>query len=563
MKKLYFFIYNLILYISLPFFVVIMLVLYLIKNKHASGFFCKLAPYLSFTKNHKNNIEKNKYIWIHAVSVGEVNAAFYFINLLLHRINNKKIYLSVVTRTGYAHAVKKFSGMPVSVIYFPYDFLFSVKSIIKLLNPICFISMETEIWPNLFNKLNETNTPIFILNARLSERSFKSYYKFRFFFAYIFKCVDLVACISQDYYNKFIKLGVDEYKLHITGNMKFDIAQKEEIEKLKKEGIKYKSAIIENIDEITGIQQNNCGIADGKQHDDNSYDNGGINLINTDTAKANKNKSGSERYATKIIIAGSTHEKEEQIVLDLFLRLTEAIESKDNRKIKFYLMIAPRHPERFRYVYELIKKYKFNHIKISDLIINGGKNIDNAAGSRNEPDEPVKENKEYVADINCSEEYSSSYKINNSRESNFAKEAIANSKKVKSCAGSYSNSSVILIDKMGILNALYSIADIAFVGGSMIPAVGGHNMLEPLSFGVPVVFGNFVENFQQIADELISSGAGIMAANPEELFTAVYSFINNEKKSFEASAKALEIIERNQGSSLNNLNLLMNFCNII
>ncbi|RZD16935.1 MAG: hypothetical protein EVJ46_01470 [Candidatus Acididesulfobacter guangdongensis] len=541
MKKLYFFIYNLILYISLPFFSVIMLVFYLIKNKHASGFFYKLAPYLSFAKNHKNNIGKNKYIWIHAVSVGEVNAAFYFINLLLRRINNKKIYLSVVTRTGYAHAVKKFSGTPVSVIYFPYDFLFSVKSIIKMLNPVCFISMETEIWPNLFNKLNENNTPVFILNARLSEKSFKNYYKFRFFFSYIFKCVDLAACISQDYYNKFIKLGVEEYKLHITGNMKFDIAQKEEIEKLKKEGIKYKNAIIEAIDEITGITQNNSGIADGKQHDggydsSDNYDSGNIKSLNTDTAntafaKTMKNKSDSESCIAKIIVAGSTHEKEEQIILDLFVRLTEAVESKDNHKIKFYLMIAPRHPERFRYVYELIKKYKFNYIKVSDLIINGSK-------------------------------YNKNYKIDSSHEGNSANEIIANSKKIKPCTHSCSNSSVVLIDKMGILNTLYSIADIAFIGGSMVPAVGGHNMLEPLSFGVPVVFGNFVENFQQIADEIASSGAGIAAANPEELFTAVYSFINNEKKSSEASAKALEIIERNQGSSLNNLNLLMNFCKI-
>ncbi len=533
MKKLYFFIYNFILYISLPLFLVIMLIFYLIKNKHASGFFYKLAPYLSFTKNHKNNIGKDKYLWIHAVSVGEVNAAFYFINLLLQRIKNnnknKKIYLSVVTRTGYDNAVKKFSGMPVSVIYFPYDFLFSVKSIIKLLNPICFISMETEIWPNLFNKLNENNTPIFILNARLSERSFKNYYKFKFFFAYIFKCIDLVACISQDYCNKFIKLGVEKYKLHITGNMKFDIAQKEEIEKLKKDGVKYKSAIIEAIDEITGIERNNGAIADEQQDDDNYYARNSCNhgnniyLINnnidtgTDTANtAMQNKSpDGENYIAKIIVAGSTHDKEEQIILDLFLRLTEAIKSKDNRKIKFYLIIAPRHPERFRYTYELIKKYKFNYLKISDLIINGGRN--------------------------------------------------ANNKRIKSCAGSYSysNGSVILVNKMGILNTLYSIADIAFVGGSMIPSVGGHNMLEPLSFGIPVVFGNFVENFQQIADELVSSGAGVAVANSEELFNAVYSFISNEKKSSEASVKALEIIERNQGSSLNNLNLLMNSCDII
>jgi 3-deoxy-D-manno-octulosonic-acid transferase len=530
MKKLYFFIYNLILYISLPFFLAIMFVLYLIKNKHASGFFYKLMPYLNFANEHKNNSKKSKYLWIHAVSVGEVNAAFYFINVLLSRINNKKIYLSVVTRTGYDNAVKKFSGMPVAVIYFPYDFLFSVKSIIKLLNPICFISIETEIWPNLFNKLNETHTPIFILNARLSERSFKNYYKFKFFFAYIFKCVDLVSCTSQDYYNKFIKLGVDEDKLHITGNMKFDIAQKKEIEKLKKEGMKYKKAIIETINRLT-CTQNKGGAADGKESD-NSRESGRIGLVNT-TQTTENNFVNNKSYITKIIVAGSTHDKEEQIILDLFLRLTEAIESV-HHKMKLYLIIAPRHPERFRHVYELIKKYKFNFIKISDL------------------------------NINSSDERSG-HKPNSDHENNFVNEIITNSERLNPCTHSCNNvnGSVILIDKMGILNAIYSIADIAFVGGSMLPDVGGHNMLEPLSFGVPIVFGNFVENFQQIADELISSGAGIAAANPEELFTAMYSFINNEKKSSEVSAKALEIMAKNQGSSLDNLNLIINFCNII
>lgn len=517
MKRIYFFIYNLILYISLPFFLIIMLFLYLIKNKHASGFFHKLIPSLSFTKDNKNNNKKSKSLWIHAVSVGEVNASFYFINLLLNRINNninsnekqKNIYLSVVTKTGYENAIKKFKGMPIFVIYFPYDFLFSVKNFINLINPVCFISIETEIWPNLFNKLKKSNIPIFILNARLSDKSFRNYYKFKFFFRYIFECIDLAACISKDYYNKFLDLGISKDKLYITGNMKFDTVQKEEIEKLKIEGIKYKNAIIND-----SVCRHNMSVNDN---------------IKSNSAENQSNNN----YITKIIIAGSTHEREEQIILDIFLKLVKNINDGNynyNSNIKLCLIIAPRHPERFKYVSELIKKYKLDYVKISSLVFN----YDIIEANHNHI---VCENNNVIAEYD-----------NNGVSSNL---------KLKS------HNNIIIIDKMGILNTLYSIADIAFIGGSMITPGGGHNMLEPLAFGVPVVFGNFVENFQEIADEIISSGAGVMAANPEELFNAIYTFINDEKKSSKASMEALNIIERNQGSSVKNLNLLINFGNII
>ncbi len=518
MKQIYFFIYNFILYISLPFFLIIMLFLYLIKNKHAAGFFYKLMPHLSCIGFTKNNNKKSKSLWIHAVSVGEVNASFYFINLLLNRINNnvnsnkkqKKIYLSVVTRTGYENAINKFKGMPVFVIYFPYDFLFSVKNFINLINPVCFISIETEIWPNLFNKLKKTNVPIFILNARLSDKSFRNYYKFKFFFRYIFECIDLAACISKDYYNKFLDLGISKDKLYITGNMKFDTVQKEEIEKLKIEGIKYKNAITNDF----VCRYNNRGISD------NIKSNSAVNQLNN--------------HITKIIIAGSTHEREEQIILDIFLKLVKNIDNynyKYNRNIKLCLIMAPRHPERFQYVSELIKKYKLDYVKISSLNHN-----------------PV-----FCENNNISAEH------NNNNDNNNDERSFKNKTNLKL----KSHGNIILIDKMGILNSLYSIADIAFIGGSMVSPGGGHNMLEPLSFGVPVVFGNFVGNFQEIADEIISSGAGVMAANPEELFDAIYTFINNEKKSSEASIEALNIIERNQGSSLKNLSLLINFGNLI
>jgi 3-deoxy-D-manno-octulosonic-acid transferase len=119
---------------------------------------------------------------------------------------------------------------------------------------------------------------------------------------------------------------------------------------------------------------------------------------------------------------------------------------------------------------------------------------------------------------------------------------------------------IILVDKMGLLAPLYSLADVAFIGGSMVNA-GGHNPLEPLLFGKPVVFGMFMENFKEIAEEIVLNNAGIMVNNQDKLHSAVSLYLYNEDESRKASINGQRLIEANKGSSLKNMQLILNITN--
>lgn len=432
MRSFYFFLYNLLLFILLPFFIIVMLFFYLKKDKRSAGFFGKIFPYF------KDKIRTDGGIWVHAVSMGEVSASTNFIKLLRDAAK-KPVYLSVVTKTGYRYAKTNLKDVVEHVFYFPYDFIFSAKRAVKLVRPLCFISVETEVWPNLFHIMKNKGIPVFIVNARLSEGSYRAYLRLKAFFSYVFKDIDLAACISESYSDRFLKLGVKKDNIIVTGNMKFDGAQAEDIEKVKKEAIVYRSLM--NI------------------------------VLETD----------------KVIVAGSTHEGEEKLVLDAFLKLIE----KNGKTIK--LILAPRHPERFKYVEALIlNTYKLPFIKLSQLSRIGN------AGS-------------------------------------------------KEC--------LIMVDEIGVLSKLYSLANAAFVGGSMVNS-GGHNLLEPLFFGKPVIFGKYIYNFQEIADEIISKNAGVMVKNFNELYEAISLFLYNEDASLKAAVNGQELIAANRGSSLKNVNLI-------
>lgn len=473
MKSTYFFIYNVLLFIFLPFFIIGMIFFYLIKDKKSAGFFNKLFYY------NRYKSFKTGGIWVHAVSIGEVNASVNFIRLISKKVK-KPIYISVVTKTGYEYAYKHLEGTAADVFYFPYDFLFSVKRVVNLIKPSCFISIETEIWPNLFNVMKKLRIPVCILNARISGKSYKNYILLNFFFKYIFENIDLAACISLNYYDKLLKLGVKKENLFVTGNMKFDSVSFTEIEKLKKEMEVYKKWIHEN----TG-------------------------------------------YGNKILIAGSTHEGEEKIILDIFL------------KLNLTLIIAPRHPERFKFVEDLISTYKIPYAKLSSTIgmadatcktaLNGFADLKTAFREQRNGSIP-------------------SLQAAQPGVHDFKTDSILKNKKI------------ILVDKIGILTALYSLSDVAFIGGSMVNA-GGHNPLEPLLFGKPVVFGTFVENFKEITEEIVSNNAGIMANNPDELYNAVFSYLYNEDKYRTAGINGQKLIEANRGSSMKNMQLVLNIIN--
>lgn len=216
-------------------------------------------------------------VWIHAVSVGEVMALKNFVRYFSKRFPNKKIVFSTTTRTGNEMARKIF-GNSLPLFYFPLDFSPVVRRVVGILKPSAVLIMETEIWPNLVLELAKKKIPIAVINGRISDKSFKGYRRIRFLFGKILERIDLFCMQSAADAQRITILGAKDASVLVTGNMKFDI----------------------------------------------------------DEAGAKK---ASPRGTEKLIIAGSTHKGEEEILLSVYKKLREKFPD-------LRLLIAPRHIDR-------------------------------------------------------------------------------------------------------------------------------------------------------------------------------------------------------------------------
>lgn len=190
------------------------------------------------------------------------------------------------------------------VLFAPLDFSFIVQKYIRLLRPRIYVSVETEIWPGLFWSLNKNAVPIVLVNGRISDRSFQRYFQLRFLFKQILQGVRIFCMQSQRDAERIIKLGIPAEKVKVAGNLKFDDLPSGQEFQLKDFGFK-------------------------------------------------KNET--------IWIAGSTHPGEEEIVLKIFKSLITQF--KDLR-----LILAPRHIERTKEVLDLVVKFGFQPLKLSELM---------------------------------------------------------------------------------------------------------------------------------------------------------------------------------------------------
>ena len=157
-------------------------------------------------------------LWLHAVSVGEVGVAAILIPVLLKKKPELKIVLSTVTRTGRKEA-GKISGVE-QLIYLPLDFPVIVRSALKRIRPSMIALIETEIWPNLVAEAARRNIPVSIVNGRLSERSYRRYKRFRFFFSLVLKRFRDVLVRGEGDAGRFSDLGAPSVR--VSGNVKFD-----------------------------------------------------------------------------------------------------------------------------------------------------------------------------------------------------------------------------------------------------------------------------------------------------------------------------------------------------
>ena len=162
-------------------------------------------------------------IWIHAVSVGEVNAAKPIIDHLLDKHSNYLILLTTVTPTG-KQTVKQHFRDEVEHLYLPYDLPFAVNQFIEKIKPKLLITMETEIWPNLYHFCNKKIIPILLVNARLSEKSARGYRLVSGLMRETLQKINLIAAQTMADAERFICLGANNENVSVTGNLKFDIS---------------------------------------------------------------------------------------------------------------------------------------------------------------------------------------------------------------------------------------------------------------------------------------------------------------------------------------------------
>jgi 3-deoxy-D-manno-octulosonic-acid transferase len=397
--------------------------LYIFKNKFHRGFLYRLGKIPRIF-----NLDRP--VWIHAVSVGEALSIKWLYKELKKQNPDKRFVISTVTATG-NKIVEGFVQKEDLATYLPLDLSFIVKKVINKVNPCLFIIAETEIWPNLISCLYQKKIPIIIVNARISDRSFARYRGIKFLVSPLLNKISLFCCQTDRDLQRLTHLGAISSKLKVTGNMKFDIPDY---------GMQDETAITQLRSDLRLNQED------------------------------------------KLLVAGSTHPQEEEIILEAYRTVLRKFP-------QLKLLIAPRHPERAKEIEGIISGFGFHSVLVSSL-----------------PLRPC----------NCL------------------------------------TKPVFVLDSIGKLTAFYRLADIVFVGGSLVKK-GGHNILEPASLGKAILFGPYMFNFKDIAELFLKNQATVLAKNKEELIISLTSLLNNPTRTSQLGSLAHGLVTVNQGATTRNL----------
>ncbi len=167
-------------------------------------------------------LSKKPRIWLHAVSVGEVNAAHPLIQTLLDEFPDHALLITTTTPTG-SEQVTRSWGTRVEHYYFPYDLPHAIRRFLRRTSPSLLVVMETELWPNCFFLCARRHIPVLIANARISDHSYLGYRKYKRLLRPAIDNIDLVATQSKTDRDRFICLGVPRHRVLVTGNIKFDL----------------------------------------------------------------------------------------------------------------------------------------------------------------------------------------------------------------------------------------------------------------------------------------------------------------------------------------------------
>ncbi len=427
-KRLLYFSYQFLMVLFLPFIFLFILVRVVVRPAYRDGIAQRFGWYpAGFFKS----LQGKKVFWVHAVSVGEVVSSGLLIQLLRERYPNAALVFSTVTPTGQAAARQRLKGID-CFIYFPFDLIWVTRSVVRKISPALFIFLETEIWPNCLRALSENKTPSLLINGRISDRGFRRYRWIRFFLSEVLSEIALFLMQTDRDAAKMIDLGARPERVERTGNMKYDQA-------------------------VSG-----------------DFRQGGEAL------RAGLRLEKGER----LMLAGSTHEGEEEAVLEAYSILSASVPS-------LVLLIAPRHLERLPAIEQILSQKGYAAVRKGTL--------STRTGDEREARGPI-----------------------------------------------------VLIDTLGELDRLYSLAEFIFVGGSLAP-VGGHNVLEPAACGKPVFFGPYMANFQEIGDQLKGSGGGVEVANGKEMGEKMTWLAQHPEEYKKKGESAYLVVLNNRGAVRRNL----------
>ncbi|MGA2375571.1 MAG: 3-deoxy-D-manno-octulosonic acid transferase [Candidatus Sulfotelmatobacter sp.] len=385
-------------------------------NKYSKGLAERLGRLPSRLQLPK---EQDPVIWVHAVSVGEVLAVAGLVEELQRRFPQHRIFISTTTDTGQALARKRFGEA--RVFYFPMDFAFAIRPYLRALRPRMLVIAETEFWPNFLRLAHASGGRIAVVNARISDRSWPSYRRFRGLLRRSLVNVDLFLAQTPEDAARLQDIGAAPERVRITGNLKFDVPAPAP------------PAIVESV-----------------------------------------RKSIAATGAGPVLVCGSTVEGEESLLLKAFENLLV-------QHPRTVMILAPRHPERFATVAALLEQMSVRFLRRS--LWNG--------------------------------------------------ESLS--------------SGVLLLDTIGELAALYALADIAFVGGSLVPR-GGHNIIEPAQHGVATVVGNHTENFRDIVS-LFESRNAVRIVGPAELPLVLLELLANDEERRALGKRAADTMRSQIGAT--------------
>ncbi len=364
-------------------------------------------------------------IWVHAVSVGEVLAISRVIEGLRRLSPQTEVLVSTTTFASQRLARQRFGAE--HVFYFPLDLPFTIRPYLRKLRPALVVIAETEFWPNFLRLAHQSGARIAVINSRISDRSFPGYLRFRKWFRRILRDLDLFLAQSEVDAQRLLMIGAPAERTRVSGNLKFEVTPPKDIPLL----------------------------ADLR------------NSLSADTP---------------VLVCGSTVEGEEEVLLHAFQQLL--------RKFPAALMLlAPRHPERFPAVAEMIAASGVKTWRRSSWIPTG----------------PL--------------------------------------------AGG-----VFLLDSIGELSSVYSLATLVFVGGSLVPR-GGHNILEPAYYGKAIVVGPHTENFREIV-RIFRASAAVEITTAENLSGTLLRLMEDAARRNRLGENAKSVLDENQGSTERTLRAL-------